>query len=269
MARGSLRCRILTSGELSLGEKIINRRRIAKLLLGSGFRSQNHSESILSARKPFVPLDEAAGKILAKPIAADRDGPPYDRVMMDGYALQATDSKLGGFELGGTSVADIAQAEARNEPGAAVEVMTGAILPMGTDAVVPYEWTVGRVRESSCSKNLRSKGSVHPFSRIGLQERRRSVRRRNFNRPGGNGHCCDLRTPDGRSFEAAENCHPLHGRRVGLHFRDPEGTSVTPIKRSSNSIGLGPGGVSSGLFEPFERRSQDRSQPAFGVHFFS
>ena len=109
-------------------------------------------ESILVRPETIcLPLDEAAGKILAKPIAADRDGPPYDRVMMDGYALRATDSKLGGFELGGTSVAGSAQAKLRHEPGAAVEVMTGAILPVGANAVVPYEWTV---REGSRIKLL-------------------------------------------------------------------------------------------------------------------
>ncbi|MEK9634585.1 MAG: molybdopterin molybdenumtransferase MoeA, partial [Opitutae bacterium] len=109
-------------------------------------------ESILVRPETIcLPLDEAAGKILAKPIAADRDGPPYDRVMMDGYALRATDSKLGGFELGGTSVAGSAPAKLGHELGAAVEVMTGAILPAGADAVVPYEWTV---REGSRIKLL-------------------------------------------------------------------------------------------------------------------
>ena len=109
-------------------------------------------ESILGRPETIsLPLDEAAGKNLAKPIAADRDGPPYDRVMMDGYALRATDSKLGGFELGGTSVAGSAPAKLGHELGAAVEVMTGAILPVGADAVVPYEWTV---REGSRIKLL-------------------------------------------------------------------------------------------------------------------
>ena len=88
--RGGLRCRILTGGELSLGEKIINRRRIVKLppaVPVSEVRAL--LESILVRPETIcLPLDEA-GKILAKPIAADRDGPPYDRVMMDGYALRS------------------------------------------------------------------------------------------------------------------------------------------------------------------------------------
>ena len=109
-------------------------------------------ESILGRPETIsLPLDEASRKTLANPIVADRDGPPYDRVMMDGYALRATDSKLGGFELGGTSVAGSARAKLGDEPGAAVEVMTGAILPVGADAVVPYEWTV---REGSRIKLL-------------------------------------------------------------------------------------------------------------------
>ena len=109
-------------------------------------------ESILvSPETVSIPLDEASGKTLAEPITADRDGPPYDRVMMDGYALRAKDSKYGDFELDGTSVAGSALAKLGDEPGVAVEVMTGAILPIGADAVVPYEWTV---REGSRIKLL-------------------------------------------------------------------------------------------------------------------
>jgi molybdopterin molybdotransferase len=100
-------------------------------------------ESIIVRPKTVsIPLEEAAGKTLAVPIMADRDGPPYDRIMMDGYALRATDSKRGGFELAGTSVAGSTLAKLGDKPGVAVEVMTGAILPVGADAVVPYEWTV-------------------------------------------------------------------------------------------------------------------------------
>ena len=99
-------------------------------------------ESILPSPEIIsVPLDESAGRTLAEPVRADRDGPPYDRVMMDGYALRAGDANPLGFRLSGKSVAGSARAELGDEPGEAVEVMTGAILPTGADAVVPYEWT--------------------------------------------------------------------------------------------------------------------------------
>ena len=104
-----------------------------------------HTESI------SIPLNEAAGKTLTEPITADRDGPPYNRVMMDGYALRAKDANPLGFELTGKSVAGSTLAKLGDQPGDAVEVMTGAILPAGADAVVPYEWTM---REGSRIKML-------------------------------------------------------------------------------------------------------------------
>jgi len=104
-----------------------------------------HTESI------SIPLNEAAGKTLTEPITADRDGPPYNRVMMDGYALRAKDANPLGFELTGKSVAGSTLAKLGDQPGDAVEVMTGAILPVGADAVVPYEWTM---REGSRIKML-------------------------------------------------------------------------------------------------------------------
>ena len=88
-----------------------------------------------------VPLNDAAGRSLGRAITADRDGPPYDRVMMDGYALRAKDASSGGFAVTGKSVAGKPRATLENEPGVAVEVMTGAIVPSGADAIVPYEWT--------------------------------------------------------------------------------------------------------------------------------
>ena len=99
-------------------------------------------ESIVTQAETIsVPLNGAAGRTLGEAITADRDGPPYDRVMMDGYALRAKDASLGRFEVSGKSVAGTPRATLEIEPGAAVEVMTGAIVPFGSDAIVPYEWT--------------------------------------------------------------------------------------------------------------------------------
>jgi len=99
-------------------------------------------ESIVARAETIsVPLNEAAGRTLGEAITADRDGPPYDRVMMDGYALRAKDADAGEFEVTGKSVAGKPRATLGDEPGVAVEVMTGAIVPSGADAIVPYEWT--------------------------------------------------------------------------------------------------------------------------------
>jgi molybdopterin molybdotransferase len=99
-------------------------------------------ESIVARAETIsVPLNEAAGRTLGEAITADRDGPPYDRVMMDGYALRAKDADAGEFVVTGKSVAGKPRATLGDEPGAAIEVMTGAIVPSGADAIVPYEWT--------------------------------------------------------------------------------------------------------------------------------
>jgi len=88
-----------------------------------------------------VPVRAAAGRVLAADLAADTDLPPFDRVMMDGYALRAADSGPGAR----LEVVDEVAAGARGErplaPGEAHAIMTGAPLPPGADAVAPVEWT--------------------------------------------------------------------------------------------------------------------------------
>jgi molybdopterin molybdotransferase len=101
--------------------------------------------SILT-RYPFQPdvetvdLDQATGRILAEPVRADRDFPPYDRVAMDGITLNTA------AYTGPKSELIIERTIAAGEPryrladlSKAVEIMTGAVLPAGCDAVVPYE----------------------------------------------------------------------------------------------------------------------------------
>jgi molybdopterin molybdotransferase len=85
-----------------------------------------------------VPLERAVGRVLAEAVRADRDGPPYSRVAMDGYAVLAGDERrwvVQGFQAAGQSPVR------RTGSGTAIEVATGAVLPDGCDAVVPYEHT--------------------------------------------------------------------------------------------------------------------------------
>jgi molybdopterin molybdotransferase len=88
----------------------------------------------------LVPLAKAAGRLLADPLKADRDGPPYDRVAMDGYAVASTPAlrswKIVGFQAAGHPPLP------PGDVGTAVEIATGAILPEGRDTVIPYERTV-------------------------------------------------------------------------------------------------------------------------------
>jgi molybdopterin molybdotransferase len=85
-----------------------------------------------------VPLEEAAGRVLAGPIAADRDYPASARSVRDGYAVRAADLP-GRLELiGEVRAGEVFGAEVR--AGQAVEIMTGAPVPNGTDAVVMVEF---------------------------------------------------------------------------------------------------------------------------------
>ncbi len=86
------------------------------------------------------PLAACVGRVLAEEIAAERDQPPFDRVTMDGIAVASRDlaSGLRAFEVIGTQAAG-APPLAATRPGQCVEVMTGTVLPTGTDTVVPVE----------------------------------------------------------------------------------------------------------------------------------
>ena len=91
------------------------------------------------AETESVPLAQAAGRCLSAPVTADRDGPPFDRVAMDGYAVWSA-SGLRQWTVRGFQAAGQPPVRAE-DPSVAVEVATGAVLPARCDAVVPYEHT--------------------------------------------------------------------------------------------------------------------------------
>ncbi|WP_426060530.1 molybdopterin molybdotransferase MoeA [Hymenobacter sp. B1770] len=87
-----------------------------------------------------VPLPQAAGRVLAESLTADRDFPPFSRVAMDGIAVVHA-AWAGGqteFAIEHTQYAGAPPQPLLNAQ-AAVEVMTGAVLPPGTDVVIRYE----------------------------------------------------------------------------------------------------------------------------------
>ncbi|MCX8489816.1 MAG: molybdopterin molybdotransferase MoeA [Cyclobacteriaceae bacterium] len=87
-----------------------------------------------------INLNECLGKILAEPIVADRDFPPFDRATMDGIAL-AFDSYQNGvtnFKIESIQAAGEPRKKL-NSSSFCIEIMTGAMLPDGTDTIIPYE----------------------------------------------------------------------------------------------------------------------------------
>jgi len=87
-----------------------------------------------------LPLEKCMGKILEEDLLADRDFPPFDRVSMDGIALSYDAWKAGRreFPIRGTGAAGSPQV-VLEDPDTCVEIMTGAMLPKGADAIVRYE----------------------------------------------------------------------------------------------------------------------------------
>ncbi len=87
-----------------------------------------------------LPVSQCAGAVLRENIYAERDQPPFDRVAMDGVAL-ASSAVAGGrrrFRLQATQAAGEPPTALTSDENC-VEVMTGAVLPGGCDAVVPFE----------------------------------------------------------------------------------------------------------------------------------
>ena len=87
-----------------------------------------------------VPLAHATGRILRENLFADRDFPPFDRVTMDGIAVSFDSFQQGQriFLIENQQAAGAPQLTL-SAAAACLEVMTGAVLPKNTDAVVRYE----------------------------------------------------------------------------------------------------------------------------------
>ena len=92
----------------------------------------------LSFPEEQVLLTEAHGKILREPIRADRDFPPFHRIMMDGIAYHWA-SLPADHTLPVAGVQRAGEPPIECPPRKCLEVMTGAMLPQGTDTVVRYE----------------------------------------------------------------------------------------------------------------------------------
>jgi molybdopterin molybdotransferase len=104
---------------------------------------EDHASRLSSGTTETVPLLHAAGRVLAEPITADRDIPPFPRSTRDGYAVRASDltnlpAKL---KVIGEIKAGPLQLPSTLNPGQAFSIMTGAPVPPGADAVVMVEYT--------------------------------------------------------------------------------------------------------------------------------
>jgi molybdopterin molybdotransferase len=91
----------------------------------------------------FAPLLRSRGRVLAEEIVADRDFPPFPRATRDGFAVRSVDLLVlpAALKVIGEVRAGSRLQQGRLEAGEAAEIMTGAPVPDGADAVIMVEYT--------------------------------------------------------------------------------------------------------------------------------
>src|SRR4051794_14717913 len=99
-------------------------------------------EKVLGQVRPLAPRrvgmtgsGEALGLVLAEDVASDLDMPPYDKALMDGYAVRHEDLTDGRATL--AVIEEVTAGRVPQRPvsrGQATRIMTGAPLPAGADA---------------------------------------------------------------------------------------------------------------------------------------
>ena len=131
-----------------------------------------------------ISLWDALGYVLAQEITADRDYPPFDRSTRDGYAVRAADITIG-TKLRCTG--EIKAGDTVTSPltrGTCTQIMTGAAVPSGADAVMMIEHTqrggdaVSFSRAAHAGQNIVPRGSeansgqtlLSPGARLGYVE---------------------------------------------------------------------------------------------------
>jgi molybdopterin molybdotransferase len=127
---------------------------------------------------------DALGYVLAEEIRTDREYPPFDRSTRDGYAVRASEAECGAvlrcageIKAGDTVTAPLS-------PGTCIQIMTGAAVPFGAEAVVMIEFTkregemVRFERDTNPHQNIVPRGSeasagdvaLHAGLRLGFAE---------------------------------------------------------------------------------------------------
>jgi molybdopterin molybdotransferase len=94
------------------------------------------------ARRETVEIEQAFGRVLAREVRADRDYPPFNRSTRDGFAVRAADAAARGARL--ECIGELRAGgsfEGIVGPGQCVEIMTGASVPAGADAIAMIEHT--------------------------------------------------------------------------------------------------------------------------------
>ena len=103
-------------------------------------------EQLVATVLPFgladLPLEDSLGLVLGENVFSSSDIPPFDKSLMDGYAVRSADVSSGFASLRVTEIITAGHVPSKNVgAGEAVQIMTGAPMPEGADAVVEIEET--------------------------------------------------------------------------------------------------------------------------------
>src|SRR5262245_18300406 len=206
-----------------------------------------------------VPLNVAAGRVLASPVSSEVDVPGFDRATMDGYAVLAhsTDGAGPYSRLLLTVIGDSMPGrpfEGAVRAGEAVRVMTGAPMPRGADAVLPAEFVEegaeGPAKAGPHDPGNPPKGghyvhalaSVSPGKNVGrvgediardaeILERGRVLRPPDLGvlNSVGHGQVAVFRWPRVRLVVTGNELLPAGSRPVGVHIADANGPMLAAL----------------------------------------
>ena len=178
-----------------------------------------------------LPLTQAAGAVLRENIYAERDQPPFDRVAMDGIALvhRGAASNAGRLRIAGMQAAGDPPLTLA-DPDTCIEIMTGAMLPRGCDAVVPVEQVqrngefaeIGRKAVAALAERSPSRLRL-PARRVAASRRHAAVRARSGDRR--------RRRHGARAGERpAHDRRDLHRQRAGRAGRTHRAAPGAPLQ---------------------------------------
>ncbi len=134
-------------------------------MLTTAEASKAIAESMATFEAEDVSLADAAGRILRQSVEAERDQPPFDRVTMDGIAIDYASLSNGArqFKIQGTQEAGD-PVQTLEDKGNCIEIMTGAVMPKNADCVIPVERinVEGGVAQVEADYTPTQKQFIHP-----------------------------------------------------------------------------------------------------------
>ena len=200
-----------------------------------------------------VPLGLAAGRVLASPVASDVDVPGFDRATMDGFAVVAASTEGAGpySRLPLTVIGDSMPGrpfDGTVQPGQAVQVMTGAPMPAGADAVLPAEFVeaapgqVLALASVSPAKNVGRRGE-DVLRGASILDRRRVLRPQDVGLLSSVGHAqvSVVRRPRVRLVITGNELLPAGSRPRGFQIADANGPMLSALVERDGGVVEFPG----------------------------